>query len=160
MKILWKLVIFVCAFTFLSGQGYEKKYKGAELRTKDSFLYGRFEVRYKASAGDGHTSTFFTYNDVDPNQNWNEIDIEILGRYADDVQFNTITPGRRNHVHHQFVPFSPYQDFHTFAIEWTPDYVAWCIDGEQVYKQTGEHIATLVKPQKIMMNIWNPEFEN
>lgn len=160
MKLQKKITFALTMLTFLVMQSHAKNYKGAELRTKESFLYGRFEVRYKASAGSGHTSTFFTYNDTDPNQNWNEIDIEILGRYADDVQFNTITPGRRNHVHHQFVPFSPYNDFHTYTIEWTPDYVAWFIDGEQAHRQTGEHITTLKRPQKIMMNIWNPDNEN
>ena len=160
MNIFRKILTLFYALLLFYNPGYTKNYKGAELRTKESFLYGRFQVRYKASAGAGQTSTFFTYNDVDPNQNWNEIDIEILGRYKDDVQFNTITPGRKNHVHHQFVSFNPYTDFHTYTIEWTPDYVAWFIDGKQVHKQTGEHIAALRKPQKIMMNIWNPEYSN
>ena len=140
---------------------FAKNYKGAEYRTIESFLYGRFEVRYKASPGSGQTSTFFTYNDINPNEQWNEIDIEILGRYADDVQFNTITPRQgNNHVRHQFVRFDPSLDFHTYTIEWTPDYVAWFIDSVEVYRQTDEHIATLIRPQKIMMNIWNPSYEN
>ncbi len=140
---------------------FSKAYKGAELRTKESFLYGKFQVCYKASAANGHTSTFFTYNDIDPVEHWNEIDIEILGRYNNDVQFNTITPQQGfNHVRHQYVDFNPCTDFHTYTIEWTPDYVAWFIDGSETYRQTGEHISTLVRPQKIMMNIWNPVFSN
>ncbi len=136
-----------------------KDYKGAELRTTQSYLYGRFEVRYKSTAGSGQTSTFFLYNNNYPNTPWNEIDIEILGRYTDDVQFNTITPGIVNHVRHQFVDFNPQLDFHNYAIEWTPEYVAWYIDSVEVYRQTGEHIASLKHPQKIMMNIWNPVYE-
>ncbi|MDZ7270527.1 MAG: family 16 glycosylhydrolase, partial [candidate division KSB1 bacterium] len=101
-----------------------KNYKGAELRTRESFLYGRFEARYKASAGDGHVSTFFTYNDIDPTANWNEIDIEIHGRYTDDVQVTTITPRQMIHLRHQWVPFNTHVDFHVYAFEWTPDYVA------------------------------------
>ena len=135
-----------------------KNYKGAELRTKQAYVYGRFEVRYKAARGSGQTSTFFTYNDNYPNTPWNEIDIEILGRYADDVQFNTITPGRRNHLRHHYVDFDPGLDFHTYGFEWTPDYVAWFIDSVEVYRQTGSHIAELQHPQKIMMNIWNPAY--
>ena len=138
-----------------------KQYKGGELRTKESYTYGRFEVCYKSSAGCGQTSTFFTYHDFTSDwiNNWNELDIEILGRYTDDIQFNAITPGRSNHVHHHWVDFNPSLDFHTYAIEWTPDYVAWFIDGEEAYRQTGEHVSTLDKPQKIMMNIWNPVYE-
>ncbi len=134
-----------------------KPYRGAELRTIDSYTYGRFEVRYKAAPGAGQTSTFFTYYDG-PNsyENWNELDIEILGRYPDDVQFNSITPYQTNHVSHQFVGFNPYTNYHVYAIEWTPDYVAWFVDGEEVYRQTEDHVSTLVQPQKIMMNIWPP----
>ena len=58
------------------------------------------------------------------------------------------------------ISFNQYDDFHTYAFEWTPDYIAWFIDGEEVYKQTEEHVQTVNRAQKIMMNIWNPEFEN
>jgi len=63
-------------------------------------------------------------------------------------------------VRAQPVNFNPTQDYHTYAFEWTPDYVAWFIDDEEVYRQTGEHIQTLTLPQKIMMNIWNPAYDN
>jgi len=149
------LIVFISTITV-----YAKNYKGAELRTKQAYLYGRFEVRYKASWGSGQTSTFFTYNDDYPNTPWNEIDIEILGRYDDDVQFNTITNYQTNHLRHQFVSFNPGLDFHTYGIEWTPSYVAWFIDGVEVYRQTGEHISLLKYPQKIMMNIWNPAYSD
>jgi beta-glucanase (GH16 family) len=111
---------------------------------------------------EGMLSSFFTYNDMIPfdSQKWNEIDIEILGRYADDVQFNTITPGQTNHVGRRQTPFNPHLGFHTYAIEWTPSYVAWFIDGSEAYRQTGPHIQTLIYPQKIMMNIWIPTAPN
>lgn len=64
-----------------------------------------------------------------------------------------------NHVHHQWVNFNPALDFHIYAIEWTPEYVAWFIEGDEVYRQTGERVSTLDKPQKIMMNIWNPAYK-
>ena len=151
------LIFLICHLVI-----FAKDYKGGEFRTIDAYTYGRFEVRYKASAGSGQTSTFFTYHDYTSggSNNWNEIDIEILGRYTDDVQFNTITPGQMNHVHHQWVSFNPTLDFHTYAIEWTPEYVAWFIDGDEAYRQTGEHVSILDKPQKIMMNIWNPVYSN
>lgn len=101
-------------------------------------------------------ASFFTYNDGYPATPWNEIDIEILGRYADDVQFNTITPGQVNHVSHQYAGFNPALDYHVYGFEWTPAYVAWFIDSVEVYRQTAPHIATLNQPQKIMMNVWNP----
>jgi hypothetical protein len=133
-----------------------KSIKGAEYRTKQSFLYGRFEARIKANGRSGMLTSFFTYNDSYPSTPWNEIDIEIMGRYTNDVQFNTITPGQAHHVSHRYVPFNTAREFHVYGFEWTPDYVAWFIDSVEVYRQTGEHIATLNQPQKLMMNVWPP----
>ncbi|MFA3783891.1 family 16 glycosylhydrolase [Melioribacteraceae bacterium 4301-Me] len=160
-----KAITAIIFLTALLSVCFGKNYKGAEYRTKQSFLYGRFEASIKAPGKEGLLTSLFTYFDgtlSDPwsSSKWNEIDIEILGRYNNDVQFNTITPGQTNHVRHQLVNFNPAEDFHTYAFEWTPDYVAWFIDGDEVYRQTGEHIKTLIHPQKFMMNIWNPAYTN
>jgi hypothetical protein len=140
-----------------------KTYKGAELRTKESYKYGRFEVRMKSVQVEGTLSTFFTYFDGLPDDDWssskwNEIDIEILGRYNNSVQWNTITGGPSNHVRSEFTNFNPHTDFHTYGIEWTESYVAFFIDGKEVYRQTEEHIQALTRAQKIMMNIWLPQY--
>lgn len=149
-------MVFLFSYT---GVSEAKIYKGAEYRTKNSFLYGRFEASIKSPNREGVLASLFTYYDgPDVPANWNEIDIEILGRYNNDIQYNTITPGQVNHVKHQYASFNPHLDFHTYAFEWTPSYVAWFIDGVEVYRQTGDHIKTLTKAQKLMMNIWNPGY--
>jgi len=73
---------------------------------------------------------------------------------------NPITPGQVNHVGHYLMSSSPHADFHTYAFEWTPEYVSWFVDGVEVLRQTGAHIQTLNLPQKIMMNVWIPQYEN
>ncbi len=153
---------FLCLLPILI---FGKEYKGAEYRTKEAYKYGRFEVSYKAPAKEGALASFFTYftgNDTVKwsSLKWNEIDIEILGRYNNNVQFNTITPGQINHVRSNFVNFDPSADFNTYAFEWTPDYVSWFINGIEAHKQTGPHITSLEYAQKIMMNIWNPQWDN
>jgi len=155
----WYVFILVIQLT---GTVFAKEYRGAELRTNATYTYGRFEVNYKASYGAGHTSTFFTYHELgsDGINEWNELDIEMLGRYTDDIQFNAITPGQINHEHHQWLDFDPTAGFHTYAIEWTPDYVAWFVEGKEVYRQTGDHITALEREQKIMMNIWSPGYSS
>ena len=156
-----KTLLIILLIVISTLQVFSKDFKGAEFRTKQSFLYGRFEVRMKSAYRDGMLASFFTYHEFSGGlENWNEIDIEILGRYPNDIQFNTITPGQTNHVSHYPLPFSPHEDFHVYAFEWTPTYVAWFVDGVEVYRQTGPHISTLNKPQKLMMNIWNPEAPN
>ena len=152
-----KNLFFIVLATSLSmGQIY----RGAELRTHESYLYGKFEARYKPAQGDGLVSSFFTYNDDYPNTPWAEIDIELLGVYDRVVDFNTITWGQDSHLRQHYVPFNPHEDYHTYGFEWTPDYVSWLIDGEEVYRQVGAHIDSLHYSQKIMMNIWNPVYED
>ena len=151
-----KRIIIVYLLLFTSFFAFDKPYRGAEYRTKSAFLYGKFEVRMKSAGYSGMLCSFFTFHDPDPFDinKWNEIDIEILGRYNNEVQFNVITPGIVNHVKRDTVWFNPHNDFHVYSVEWTPFYVSWSVDGFEVFRETEEHIGTLIYPQKLMMNIW------
>ncbi|MCF8261113.1 MAG: family 16 glycosylhydrolase [Melioribacteraceae bacterium] len=136
-----------------------KKYKGAEYRSLDYYKYGKFEVRYKPVDRLAIVSSFFTYSDsVSQTGDWNEIDIEIIAKYEQSVQFNIIDPVPGYEIRHNHVQFNPYDDYHVYGFEWTPDYVAWFIDSVEVYRISGRNVSTLNHGQKIMMNIWNPEF--
>ena len=156
-NLIFLPIVFLFLFVdFVSA----KTYKGAEYRTKEAFTYGKFETRMKPAGKEGMLASFFTYHEITSTMDWNEIDIEILGRYTNDVQFNPITKGQVNHVSHALTSFNPALDYHDYGFEWTPDYVAWFIDGKEVHRQTGAHIQTLDLPQKLMMNVWNPDYEN
>lgn len=160
-RISMRMIGLLTASVFLACPVlHANNYKGAEYRTKASYTYGRFETRMKSTQREGVLSSFFTYHEIVTGNDWNEIDIEILGRYQDDIQYNTITPGQTNHVSHHNCGFNPHLDFHVYGIEWTPEYVAWFIDSVEVYRQSGAHIATLVNDQKVMMNIWNPIYDS
>ena len=116
----FRAFIFFCIILISVAIDYAKDFKGAELRTIDSYTYGRIEARYKSTNRGGILASFFTYFDGTPDDpwetsKWNEIDIEILGRYDDNVQFNVITEGQTNHVRANFVNFDPSQDYHTYA---------------------------------------------
>jgi beta-glucanase (GH16 family) len=143
----------------ISYTGYTKQYKGAEIRTNESYLYGRFEVKMKSTQTSGMLISFFTFFDSpDFVHNWNEIDIEILGRYSNEVQYNAIVGSHKMHEKRQLLDYNPHKDFHIYSFDWTPDYIAWSVDGKELYRQTGEHVAAMNKPQKIMMNIWSSSF--
>lgn len=157
MQRIALLIILIGAF--LVQPLIAKPYKGAELRTHDTFLYGRFEVRMKSAEVSGMLASFFTYHDTNQvPQQWNEIDIESLGRYDDQTQYNIITPWQADHVVHQPLEFNPHAAFHVMAIEWTPDYVAWHVDGYEIYRELGDHVQELIYGQKLMMNIWPPNY--
>ncbi len=154
------VITFLLCLTLAFGAAVAREYKGAEYRTIDSYLYGRFEVRYKAPAGSGMLASFFTYHEIESLSDWNEIDFEILGRYDHIIQVTTIGPARATRNSHQWVPFNTHDDFHEYAFEWTPAYIAWFVDGVEIHRQDGDHISDFNRPQKIMMNIWPPNAEN
>jgi len=148
---LFSLLVLIVANAFSA------VYYGGEYRTYEGFVYGRFEASFKPPRGSGTLASFFTYHDFTATTAWNEIDFEILGRYTDDVQVTSIGPRQKWRNSHQYVPFIPQDGFHTYAFEWTPDYIAWFIDGVEYYRQEQAHIQQFVFPQKIMMNLWSSE---
>ena len=54
-------IYYVLLLSFLLGAE-----RGAELRTRERVLYGKFEARYKPAQGEGLVSSFFVYNDDTP----------------------------------------------------------------------------------------------
>ena len=81
-----------------------------------------------------------------------------MGLFDQIIDLNTITTGQASHIRQHYVPFNPHLDFHDYGFEWTPNYVAWFIDGEEIFRQTGNHIAELDSAQKLMMNLWQPAY--
>lgn len=150
---------------FFSTYIFSKPYKGGELRTEDSFRYGRFEVRMKSAFGDGVVSSFFTYRDfweegLTSNSNWNEIDFEWLGNYDDKVQTNLIIQNTWDLPELVDLNVNPHEDFHTYAIEWTPVNVNFFIDDQLIRTVTNFYTDSLYHYQKLMMNIWQPTYED
>ncbi|MAJ43615.1 MAG: hypothetical protein CMF96_02580 [Candidatus Marinimicrobia bacterium] len=137
------------------------------IRTDDSYLYGRFEVRMKSADGDGIVSSFFTYNTDWENNlgnlNWNEIDIEMTGNRDSSVQFTTHHPGDPNSWSYGEIidiEYNPHFEFHEYAFEWTPNSIKWFIDSQLVYQQTETIVDDLNLSQKIIMNIWPAIWES
>lgn len=140
--------------------------RGGELFSKTQQLYGRYEVRMRTAAGNGILSTFFTFENDGwmPNSGnpWREIDIEVLGRYTDRFQTNIITGTAEGRVTSEYYPMlevDPAQGYHTYAIEWTPDYIAFFFDGEEVRRtEAGDSQNQVVDcrdiPQSYRFNFW------
>ena len=146
---------------FLCSHLYSVPYRGGELRTDDTFRYGRFETRMKAAPGSGVVNSFFLYRDywdegLDGAQHWNEIDIEILGQYNNRVETNLIIQNQWDLPDNSPVLFNPQNDFHDYAIEWTPDYIAFFVDDLLIRYINNFYVDSMYHHQKIMMNIWQP----
>jgi beta-glucanase (GH16 family) len=149
---------------------------GAELTGRDQFKYGRFEARMKMAAISGTVSSMFVYYDDSWEKGekpWNEIDIEVLGKAPDAWQSNIITregdPSIKANTASESKPlhefgFDATQDFHLYAIVWTPEYVSWEIDSVEVRRDTlgmsrGTHadadqVKFLTEEQSLRFNLW------
>ncbi|SHM20356.1 MULTISPECIES: family 16 glycosylhydrolase [unclassified Fibrobacter] len=149
---------------------------GAELTGRDQFKYGRFEARMKMAAISGTVSSMFVYYDDSWEKGekpWNEIDIEVLGKAPDAWQSNIITregdPSIKANTASESKPlhefgFDATQDFHLYAIVWTPEYVSWEIDSVEVRRDEiglsrGTHadadqVKFLTEEQSLRFNLW------
>ena len=150
-------------------------YYGAELSGKEKFKYGRFEARMKMVSIPGSVSSMFLYYDESylyGDEPWNEIDIEVIGTSKEKWQSNIITRegaesiGKKQTTSedkHDF-GFDATEDFHLYAMIWTPEYVAWEIDSVEVRRDTlgmkyGAHadsdqVAFLTEEQTLRFNLW------
>jgi len=143
----------------ISAQG--KDYRGGEYRTLQSYLYGRFEVRMQSAAGHGVVSSFFTFYDyyaegLTGSENWNEIDLEWLGKLNNKVSTNTIIQNEWGDASEVFLTVNPHLDLNTYAIEWTPDAVRFYEGARLLRTVSGERADSLYHAQKLMINIWPP----
>lgn len=126
-------------------------YAGGEYRTNEFFGYGMYDVSMKPIKNDGVVSSFFTYTGSTDGNQWDEIDIEFLGKDTTKVQFNYFTNGVGGHEYVYDLGFDASEDFHIYGFLWEPGMITWCVDGKPVYTAT-ENIP--VTPGKIMMNVW------
>ena len=147
----------VLMLNFTSGA---KNYKGAELYSKKLVKYGRFDIRMRTISGSGTISSFFLYYDDSYKglpEPWREIDIEVLGKSNNVFQSNIITGDAGDKTTseelHTFENLS--LDYHTYTLEWTPDYIAWFFDGKEVRRTKGSQITECqLKEMSYRFNLW------
>jgi endo-1,3-1,4-beta-glycanase ExoK len=143
-----------------------KPFRGVEMRSRDTITYGKIESRIRFAKGSGVVSSLVLIYTPWPADDWNELDIEFLGRYADRAQTNVMVytgPPTTPPVAQSVTPasfeefesfdFDPSADFHVYAIEWTPAEARFLVDG--VVKRTWSDLIDRLKlPQNILLTIW------
>lgn len=156
--INWSVLVVA---SFFVGGVSAKPYKAAEIYSKQAYKYGRYEIRMKVAKGSGVLSTFFTYKNGSEvgNTFWEEIDIEVFGKNnASQWQTNVIIGTQRPTAKTEGVhtaPVSLGDAYHTYVLEWTPNYIAWFIDGGEVRRiNGGQFVTSLTSNQDLRFNIW------
>jgi beta-glucanase (GH16 family) len=159
-----KLVLSVSAKPAGSGG---KDFAAAEVRTLQSFTYGKFVTRARFAAARGVVSTIFTFHDyfdAKTEPAWNEIVLEATAGMAPRLHYtssypNPVDPLQRVVTETFATPvFDPSIDFHEFACEWTPGYVRFSIDGAAVSELSPEPVAALTLDQRFVISVY-PSYE-
>lgn len=156
--IRWSLLLAAGLFTASLNA---KPYKAAEIYSNQTYHYGRYEVRMKVAKGSGVLSTFFTYKNGSEigNTFWEEIDTEVFGKnnatqWQSNVIIGSSRPTTKTEGLHT-ASASLGDGYHTYVTEWTPNYIAWFVDGGEVRRITGgQFVTSLTSNQDIRFNIW------
>jgi beta-glucanase (GH16 family) len=146
--------------------GVAKSFLGAEVRSTQTVSYGRVRARMRFASGSAVVSSLVTIYTPWPADDWNELDIEHLGKDAGQTQFNAqvytgppVTPPVTAAVAPTQEPklvdlgFDPAADFHVYTIEWTPTGARFLVDDVLRHTWT-THIELMGLPQNVLMTIW------
>ncbi len=144
-----------------------KDWSAGELRSMKQYKYGRFETTIKAPNADHYLSTFFLFN-VPRDDQWLEIDFELMsghpGKPTSNLLINKGEPAAWKWdmiEHNGLITSHPevainHQEVNEFAIEWTSNYIAWFVNGDEIRRITD----TSLIPEKalhIVFNFWLSE---
>lgn len=141
-----------------------KPFLGAEVRSVDALTYGRVRARAKLAKGSAVVSSLVTIYTPWPADNWNELDIECLGKDPSQVQLNAMVytgtlPAASTPVSptqdpkHHPLGFDASADFHEYSLEWTPQAAHYSIDGV-VVRTWDARIERMNLPQNVLLTIW------
>ncbi|MBN2193721.1 MAG: family 16 glycosylhydrolase [Polyangiaceae bacterium] len=145
------------AVTTLSGVAWADA--SAELYHNQAYVYGRFEARIRYAAGDGVVSSFFLWKEGSELEGafWNELDFEKIGADC-QVQTNALY-GNPESVHKGMYSGSDLcTAYHDYRFDWTPTYIAWAVDGQEIRRDTGETATAFAQNaangMRIHFNVW------
>lgn len=126
----------------------------AEVQLRGLIHYGTIEARISAPAASGLNASVFTYTGPSHGTRHDEIDIEVLTRHTNRIDFNTFVDGRM--MNGEAVPIDPPLDraFHDVAIQWRPDAILWFVDGREEHRTPPDAVLPDL-PQKLMASFWS-----
>lgn len=130
---------------------YERTYSSGRIVTRDNFsqTFGWFEARMKTPTGSGMWPAFWLLPQPDGSYGMNngyggwphsgEIDImEAKGRLNNKtdhtLHFSDNASGDHRYLGTTFTMETDTDEWHVYAVDWTPEYIIWYVDGEEAYR--------------------------
>lgn len=131
-----------------SGSG-DHQYTSARMTTqhKGDWKYGKLEVKAKLPKGRGLWPAIWMLPTGNEYGGWpesGEIDVMEHVGYMKDSIFGSLHSKTYNHIigtqktKGLFIK-NPYDKFHVYAVEWTPDHITFLLDGKVYYQVANEH---------------------
>jgi len=141
----------------------DRPYRSGAFASNQIFGHGKYEAEIKAARGSGIVTGFFLHREL-PRQ---EIDIELLGgdpcAMLVNVYFNpgddgaAIGYGYRGSPFRIELDFNTTAEFHTYAIDWQPDRIAWSVDGKLVHERLSWDPTPVPHLEmRLHANLWTP----
>jgi beta-glucanase (GH16 family) len=127
------------------GESGPKEYVSAQIYSKTSFRYGRFEARIKVPDGAGFWPTFWLLlaeSVYGAHPRSGEIDImEMIGRQPNDSfavahYYDFAADKHRSAETHKTTLAKYSAGFHVYALEWRPGRLTWLLDGKPFFTTT------------------------
>jgi endo-1,3-1,4-beta-glycanase ExoK len=128
-------------------------YLSGEIQSRARYQYGYYQARIQAIPGGGTNTAFFTYVGATQGKNWNEIDIEILGKNTHAVQV-TYHNGNQQVATSVPLSFDSSAAPHLYGFDWEPTYIRWYVDNVMVHQETGNHLTLPNEPQILFIDAW------
>ena len=142
------------------------EYTSSRLTTSGKFAqaYGKFEARIKIPRGQGIWPAFWMLGQDIGQVGWpqsGEIDImENVGKEPNTVYGTVHGPGYSGGAGitgSRNIGRPLADDFHTYAVEWAPDYIRWLLDGAEYHRITpatlGGRQWVFNKPHFMILNV-------
>jgi len=149
--------------------GWGNDWRSGEVMTWETYKYGKFIAKIKGDDKKGTCTSFFTFWKGDSTEDWSyygwsELDVELVpsdndGTFSTNIIWSNMS---QNHDTLDLSIADPQDDWHTYEMQWTPDYVKWLYDGEIVRSVENDASVEWLhdREQHLMMNFWIPAWEN
>ncbi|KAG0099824.1 hypothetical protein BGZ93_005755 [Podila epicladia] len=127
-----------------------KPFSCGELISRETRLdYGVYSIDIISTSVPGHVTAFFLIaNGV------TEIDVELTGLNS-NVFWANVWQGHKQNPTKIPLGFDAAKGWHTYAVEWRKDFIAWYVDGKQVLKRSDIGTADPKKADyRLAINSW------
>ncbi len=126
----------------------------AEMKTREKYGYGRYEVIMRPSGERGVVSTFFTYTGPWSGDPQDEIDIEFVGNRPSGIEYNYWRAGRKGAYSREPLGFNFSERMNLYAFEWHPDEIIWYVNGVEHYRSPRDSARMPSHAGNIYLSAW------